>query len=117
MKKVDVPGGKYNAAGWYVEGTIVIPPFSGGNHTQVEAKCIDFPAIGAEWGAALFGPVTNHPVTSGFGTRMCGLTKIRGSFNVSSYSDGVTLTAPPRPSLQWRMTVSANKYGEADCIQ
>lgn len=101
--------------GWYVEGSLVIPQFSAGMHHVAEAKCIDFPSIALEFTGA-FGGATNT-MTTGNGVKMCGLTGIHGAFNVSSYSNGVTLNSPATQTGNWTMTVSANKFGEADCIQ
>ena len=76
---------------------------------------IDFPSISAEWGGA-FGGAPNT-MTTGGGVKMCGLTGIYGAFNVNSYSNGVSLNAPSTQNGNWTMTISANKFASADCVQ
>lgn len=105
---------QHPSTGWYLQGTLTSNPDSG-QQALATAACIDFPSINAEWGGA-FGGATNT-MTTGNGVKMCGLTGIFGAFNVNSYSDGVALNAPSTQTGNWTMTVSANKFATADCVQ
>jgi hypothetical protein len=105
---------QHPTTGWYLQGTLASNPDTGQQATAT-AACIDFPSISAEWGGA-FGGATNT-MTTGGGVKMCGLTGIYGAFNVNSYSNGVSLNAPSTQNGNWTMTVSANKFASADCVQ
>ncbi len=106
--------GSHPTPGWYVQGTLQSNTYTGEPAT-VDATCIDFPSIDGEWGGA-FGGATN-PMTTGGGVKMCGLTGIFGAFNQNSYSDGVRLNAPSTQTGNWSMTVSANKFATANCVE
>ena len=100
--------------GWYVEGSLKSNPYSG-QPASASGTCIDFPAIEGEWGGS-FGDAT-YTLTTGTGTKMCGLQGVYGAFNVDSWDNGVKITAPSTLTGNWTMTVSPGKWGEATCIQ
>jgi hypothetical protein len=105
---------QHPSTGWYIQGTLTSNPNTG-QQAMATAACVDFPSVDAEWTGA-FGGATNW-MTSGDGVKMCGLTGIFGAFNVSSYANGVSLTAPATLTGNWTMTVAANKFATADCVQ
>jgi len=106
--------GTHPTTGWYVQGTLTSNPYNGAP-AGATATCVDFPAIAGEWGGA-FGGATNT-MTTGSGTKMCGLTGIFGAFNVNSFSNGVALNAPSAQNGNWTMTVASSKFATANCIQ
>jgi hypothetical protein len=112
--EISQPDAQHSSTGWYIQGTLASNPDTG-QQASATAACIDFPSISAEWGGA-FGGATN-PMTTGNGVKMCGLTGIFGAFNVNSYGNGASLTAPPAQNGNWSMTVAPSKFATANCIQ
>ena len=108
VRQITTPDATHPTTGWYLEGTLSANPSA-----RAFATCIDFPSIAAEWYGA-FGGATNT-MTSGTGTKMCGLTAIYGVF--ATTNEGAILNAPRTQTGNWTMTVSPGKFAEADCIQ
>jgi len=115
IKAADVDS-THPTTGWYVESnlqsnaTTGVPAF-------VSAACIDFPSIWAEWGA-WFGDATFTITADGDSLpKMCGLTGLHGAWNVNSWTNGATIKPPSGQGGLWKMTVSAGKSAEANCIE
>jgi hypothetical protein len=115
IRKITTTDSKHPTTGWYLEGTLSSNPYTG-QPAYASAYCIDCPSISAEWGWG-YGPVTNQPMTSGTGKKMCGLVRVHGAFNVNSWTNGVTLNPPSTQTGNWTLTVSSGKYAEVNCIQ
>ena len=113
VRKVTSVDATHPTTGWYLESNLVST--ANNQPALAIATCVDFPTISAEWGGA-FGGAT-YSMTTGTGVKMCGLTGVYGAYTANSWTDGVALNPPSTQNGNWTMTVSANKYAEANCIQ
>lgn len=114
VRKITATDSTHSTTGWYVEGTLTSDEYTW-VPSSATGTCIDFPSIAGDWGGS-FGGAT-YTMTSGSGIKMCGLQGVYGAYNVNSWTDGVALNSPSAQNGNWTMTVSANKFADAECIQ
>ena len=110
VKKID--------GNWYLTGTVPRSDVHG-NHAGASAVCVDLPEGTTVETYAL--PAGSFPATIPVGYddngRGCGLTGIRGKFNVSSWTNGVMLDWPSPAPGDWTFTASPYKMGFATCVE
>lgn len=114
--KITSTDATHPTTGWYVESNLVSEP-THGIPAFVSAACIDFPSIWAEWTAGFGGATFTITPNGDALPKMCGLTGIRGAWNVNSFTNGATITPPSTQGGLWSMTVSAGKFADANCIE
>jgi len=114
IKSADIDS-THPTTGWYVEGNLVANQITG-IPAFVDAACIDFPSIWAEWGAWFGGATFTITADGDSLPKMCGLTGLHGAWNVNSWTNGATIKPPSTQGGLWKMTVSSGKSAEATCI-
>ncbi|WP_438005079.1 hypothetical protein WME89_41050 [Sorangium sp. So ce321] len=105
--------------GWYVEGYLLSSDVDGST-PGIDATCVDFP-VGTVFNSYDLdsdpGETKTEPITSGTGTKACGLTIINGPFNYNNYTDGVLINEPTGSGAQWTMTAKNGAAGRALCAK
>lgn len=102
--------------GWYIEGNLQSNQYTG-QPASARGVCTDFPTVAAEWWSAFGGATYTTTVGGDNQPKMCGLTGVYGAYNVNSWTNGANLNWPSWQGGNWSMTVSANKFAEANCIE
>ncbi|XXX81467.1 hypothetical protein WMF30_22170 [Sorangium sp. So ce134] len=105
--------------GWYVEGYLWSSDVDGST-PGIEATCVDFPegTVFNEGDVMSdVGETNTQTITSGTGTKACGLTIVLGALNHNNYTDGVLIHQPIAPSTQWTMTAKNGVSGRYVCAK
>ncbi|UQA59843.1 hypothetical protein [Polyangium aurulentum] len=123
--KVTTTDATHPMTGWYIEGNL--PENPGGSDGSASAVCLDFPTgtefVSGERTSTTEGGSTTTFIGIGLGATVkkgCGLTEIKGAFNVNSTADGILITPPTAAEGEasaWHMTVSNPKIGKWTCAQ
>lgn len=109
----------HTQTGWYVEGNTISTP-THGDHTRVEARCVDFPSGTTIERPPLFQNPTSQPLTLALTSgaeKACALTRVQGAFNSNLPTDGVIINKPVAPNTNWTMTLAPGKSGQAVCVE
>ncbi|WP_437951526.1 hypothetical protein WME98_12390 [Sorangium sp. So ce296] len=106
-------------AGWYLEGYLFSSDVDGST-PGIDATCVDFPegtVFNSGDVVSSAGQTTTATITSGTGTKACGLTLIVGPLNHDSYTDGVLIHQPVAPSTQWTIVAKNGADGAYTCAK